>query len=229
MLSAIVLPPIWAWAKVLLCDSSTLIIADDCDIAIEWLLSFKTSNHIWFSSTRQLFGQVDTLRKQNVAVGGVGVIQHTDKRHVYYLVTKKSSYQKPTYADLSSSLHAMKNHMVLDTAITAMNIENHWFRIVCICRYRTVFRELRCPRLDAALMDWCGTKSRICCMKYSPTRTSRLSSTSTRGRICCADAAAIEDRRVKKYKIFFTTIVNENCAINMFQENVTVKAIAFDI
>lgn len=130
MHSAIVLPPIWAWAKVLLCDSSTLIIADDCDIAIEWLLSFKTSNHIWFSSTRQLFGQVDTLRKQNVAVGGVGVIQHTDKRHVYYLVTKKSSYQKPTYADLSSSLHAMKNHMVLDTAITAMNIENHWFRIV---------------------------------------------------------------------------------------------------
>lgn len=63
-------------------------------------------------NTREKFGQVDQLRKQNVDVGGVAVIQHNG-RHVYYLVTKKNSYQKPTYADLFTSLNAMKDNMVL--------------------------------------------------------------------------------------------------------------------
>lgn len=77
-----------------------------------------SNSHAYFMfsplNCRQLFGQVDNLRKQNVGVGGVGVIQHSDKRYIYYLVTKKSSYQKPTYADLFSSLNAMKDHMVCE-------------------------------------------------------------------------------------------------------------------
>lgn len=66
---------------------------------------------IWNWFDRQQFGQIEDLRKQNIGAGGVGVIQHSG-RFIYYLVTKKSSYQKPTYPDLIKSLDAMRDHMV---------------------------------------------------------------------------------------------------------------------
>ncbi|XP_072419451.1 ADP-ribose glycohydrolase OARD1-like isoform X3 [Chiloscyllium punctatum] len=42
-------------------------------------------------------------------VGDVAVLK-TKQRYVYYLITKKASYQKPTYENLQSSLEAMKEH-----------------------------------------------------------------------------------------------------------------------
>ncbi|XP_035783705.1 ADP-ribose glycohydrolase OARD1-like [Anopheles albimanus] len=59
---------------------------------------------------KQVFGKVDDLKAQKVGVGGVAVL-HDPPRYVYYLVTKNSSYQKPTYADLRKSLEAMRQHM----------------------------------------------------------------------------------------------------------------------
>lgn len=64
-----------------------------------------------FSHNRNRFKQIDNLKKQNVQTGGVAVIKH-DSRFVYYLITKDKAYQKPTYKDLSLSLHAMREHMV---------------------------------------------------------------------------------------------------------------------
>lgn len=61
---------------------------------------------------RDTFKQVQQLKDQKVQTGGVAVIQH-QSRFIYYLVTKSSTYQKPTYRDLFSSLHAMKDHMVI--------------------------------------------------------------------------------------------------------------------
>lgn len=60
---------------------------------------------------KSLFGQVDTLKSQNVKTGGVAVLK-VSERYLYYLVTKVRSYEKPTYPDLMSSLSAMKDHMV---------------------------------------------------------------------------------------------------------------------
>ncbi|XP_055612432.1 ADP-ribose glycohydrolase OARD1-like isoform X2 [Uranotaenia lowii] len=59
---------------------------------------------------KQLFKQEDKLKAQNVGVGGVAVLKD-DARFVYYLITKKTSYQKPTYDDLAKSLEAMRKHM----------------------------------------------------------------------------------------------------------------------
>ncbi|XP_050090480.1 ADP-ribose glycohydrolase OARD1-like [Anopheles aquasalis] len=59
---------------------------------------------------KQVFGKVDDLKAQMVGVGGVAVL-YDPPRYVYYLVTKNSSYQKPTYADLRKSLEAMRQHM----------------------------------------------------------------------------------------------------------------------
>lgn len=60
---------------------------------------------------RDTFGQVQSLKDQKVGVGSVAVIKD-GKRFIYYLITKKSSYEKPTYQSLHSSLEAMKDHMV---------------------------------------------------------------------------------------------------------------------
>ncbi|ETN66590.1 hypothetical protein AND_001624 [Anopheles darlingi] len=59
---------------------------------------------------KQVFGKVDDLKAQKIGVGGVAVLRDPP-RYVYYLVTKNSSYQKPTYADLRKSLEAMREHM----------------------------------------------------------------------------------------------------------------------
>lgn len=51
------------------------------------------------------------LQKQNVQPGGVAILQHQD-RYIYYLITKQSSWGKPTYQLLHSSLSAMQQHML---------------------------------------------------------------------------------------------------------------------
>ncbi|XP_017048479.1 ADP-ribose glycohydrolase OARD1 isoform X2 [Drosophila ficusphila] len=60
---------------------------------------------------RNKFGQLLNLQKQNVQPGGVAILQD-QQRFVYYLVTKKSSWGKPTYELLHSSLIAMREHMI---------------------------------------------------------------------------------------------------------------------
>lgn len=54
------------------------------------------------------------LQKQNVQPGGVAILQHQE-RYIYYLITKQSSWGKPTYQLLHSSLSAMQQHMVSRT------------------------------------------------------------------------------------------------------------------
>lgn len=58
---------------------------------------------------RQIFGKVDQLKSQQVSSPGVAVLQDNN-RYIYYLVTKSSSYSKPTYESLTASLEAMKKH-----------------------------------------------------------------------------------------------------------------------
>ncbi|XP_017080483.2 ADP-ribose glycohydrolase OARD1 [Drosophila eugracilis] len=60
---------------------------------------------------RNKFGQLLNLQKQNVQPGGVAILQDQD-RFIYYLVTKKTSWGKPTYQLLHSSLIAMRQHMI---------------------------------------------------------------------------------------------------------------------
>lgn len=43
--------------------------------------------------------------------GGVAILKDND-RYIYYMVTKELAYHKPTYQTLSSSLWAMKEHMM---------------------------------------------------------------------------------------------------------------------
>lgn len=60
---------------------------------------------------RNKFGQIPKLKQQNVKPGGVAILQDKS-RFIYYLVTKQSSWGKPTYQTLHDSLQAMKTHMV---------------------------------------------------------------------------------------------------------------------
>lgn len=60
---------------------------------------------------RNKFGQIPKLKQQNVKPGGVAILQDKS-RFIYYLVTKESSWGKPTYQTLHDSLQAMKTHMV---------------------------------------------------------------------------------------------------------------------
>lgn len=62
---------------------------------------------------RDTYGRVNELKDQNVKTGGVAVLEDQD-RFIYYMITKTSTYQKPTYANMYASLHAMKSHMVND-------------------------------------------------------------------------------------------------------------------
>lgn len=55
---------------------------------------------------------MDALKSQNVKTGGVAFLKD-DERFIYYLITKTSTYQKPTYDSLTSSLEAMREHMVI--------------------------------------------------------------------------------------------------------------------
>ncbi|XP_039963168.1 ADP-ribose glycohydrolase OARD1 isoform X1 [Bactrocera tryoni] len=60
---------------------------------------------------RNKFGQIPKLKQQNVKPGGVAILQDKS-RFIYYLVTKQSSWGKPTYQTLHDSLYAMKIHML---------------------------------------------------------------------------------------------------------------------
>ncbi|XP_036335617.1 ADP-ribose glycohydrolase OARD1 [Rhagoletis pomonella] len=60
---------------------------------------------------RNKFGQIPKLKQQNVKPGGVAILQDKS-RFIYYLVTKQSSWGKPTYQTLHDSLDAMKRHML---------------------------------------------------------------------------------------------------------------------
>ena len=57
------------------------------------------------------FGGLGTLRKQQVPVGGVGVLSRQN-RFVYYLITKKKSTDYPTSGALTASLKSMRDHAV---------------------------------------------------------------------------------------------------------------------
>lgn len=65
---------------------------------------------------KQNFGGVDELKAQRVDVGGMAILNRPtttqDKRFIYYLVTKPRYFDKPTYATLTASITAMRDHAV---------------------------------------------------------------------------------------------------------------------
>ena len=56
------------------------------------------------------FGRLNEIKGQCVKVGGVAILKQKE-RYIYNLVTKKKYYEKPTFADLRSSLLQMRKHM----------------------------------------------------------------------------------------------------------------------
>ncbi|KAH8302864.1 hypothetical protein KR044_011383 [Drosophila immigrans] len=60
---------------------------------------------------RNKFGQMAALQQQKVQPGGVAILKHQG-RYIYNLITKQSSWGKPTYQLLHSSLTAMREHML---------------------------------------------------------------------------------------------------------------------
>lgn len=65
------------------------------------------------SFLRDLFGGMAELKAQNTQVGGVAVLKRQD-RFVYYLITKESYFNKPTYETLHLSLQSLRNHLILN-------------------------------------------------------------------------------------------------------------------
>ena len=59
---------------------------------------------------KKQFGGIGELKKQNVGVGGVAILQRND-RYIYYMITKEAYHQKPTYSSLKSSLRAIAAHI----------------------------------------------------------------------------------------------------------------------
>eukprot|EP00118_Oscarella_pearsei_P004180 m.17378 g.17378 ORF g.17378 m.17378 type:complete len:186 (+) comp27476_c0_seq1:691-1248(+) len=60
---------------------------------------------------KKKFGRVEEIRSQKTKPGGVAILK-CDDRFVYYLVTKRRYFHKPTYESVLSSLAAMKSHAV---------------------------------------------------------------------------------------------------------------------
>lgn len=64
---------------------------------------------------KKRFGRIDELKAQKIGVGGVAVLDlnsvPSERRYVYYLVTKPLYHQKPTYGTLEASLRQMFQHM----------------------------------------------------------------------------------------------------------------------
>ncbi|XP_067913154.1 ADP-ribose glycohydrolase OARD1-like isoform X2 [Heterodontus francisci] len=60
-------------------------------------------------SFKKKFQSVKELLNQKKTTGDVAVLK-TKQRYIYYLITKKRAWHKPTYDSLQSSLEAMKKH-----------------------------------------------------------------------------------------------------------------------
>ncbi len=58
---------------------------------------------------KKKYGGIDELKKQNIQIGSVGVLERNG-RYIYYLVTKSRSSGYPTLNDLKASLIEMKDH-----------------------------------------------------------------------------------------------------------------------
>ncbi len=88
---------------------------------------------------KEKFGNVDKLLKQSPKTGSM-VYLKTNKRYIYYLVTKKRSYGKPTLRTLEESLQSLKKH--------ALSVE-----IKCIAM----------PKIGCGLdqLDWSDVKNLI--------------------------------------------------------------------
>lgn len=65
-------------------------------------------NEIYFFC-RQNFKNVSELLDQGARVGQIAVLEH-EGRFIYYLVTKRYSFEKPRFEDLVSSLEKMRDH-----------------------------------------------------------------------------------------------------------------------
>jgi O-acetyl-ADP-ribose deacetylase (regulator of RNase III) len=59
---------------------------------------------------RVLFARMDDLREQRTKTGGVAVIHSETGRTIYYMVTKRNYWDKPTLEDVRRSLEAMLKH-----------------------------------------------------------------------------------------------------------------------
>src|SRR4051812_6280472 len=65
---------------------------------------------------KSLFGRVDELKKQCKYFPSIAILKNENKdeennKYIYYLVTKKYYYNKPTYESLNKTLILMNKHM----------------------------------------------------------------------------------------------------------------------
>ena len=71
-------------------------------------------------SFKEKYGSVQKLKMQNKDVGECAFLEHDNKK-IYYLVTKRNFYDKPTYNSMKQSLVSMKKlikeHQVQEIAI----------------------------------------------------------------------------------------------------------------
>lgn len=117
---------------------------------------------------RDKFKQVDKLKEQGVTAGGVAVLKD-DSRFIYYLISKNDTYKKPTYKDLFSSLHAMKDHMVREYTIHFCTIILAVIDTNCENFHKTKFQvqnnvtQLAIPRIGCGLdgLSWDKVKDQL--------------------------------------------------------------------
>ena len=89
---------------------------------------------------KEKFDKVEELRCQRKTVGKVAVLK-VNSRFIYYLVTKKNYYYKPTYRDVRNSLVEMRKH-ALSNNITNISMpaigcgldQLHWHRMKLIIK-----------------------------------------------------------------------------------------------